>query len=152
MTMIIKGQPKLVPCQWCNTATTMLGTRKCDRCYELEKAITANPEIARLMLAHIDSEAAKAEEKRLAADRLKTLDDSYALEEELSALSGLKVLGIWPLWENDTYQTLVYGFNPGNSADILHRAEYGRYTRAELLAWATAKCAYRLTPSLSKEA
>jgi hypothetical protein len=44
-----------VPCGICGTATPMLGTKRCDRCWELEKRIHANPELARKILADMEA-------------------------------------------------------------------------------------------------
>lgn len=40
-----------VPCELCKDPTTMLGTKRCDRCWELETRIQANPQLARKILA-----------------------------------------------------------------------------------------------------
>jgi len=39
-----------IPCKWCHMPTPMLGTRMCDRCYELEMRIERDPDLARRML------------------------------------------------------------------------------------------------------
>lgn len=39
-----------IPCGICGTSTPMLGTRRCDRCYELETRIRDQPELARQIL------------------------------------------------------------------------------------------------------
>lgn len=38
------------PCDICGTPTSMLGTKLCDRCWELKTRITSDPEIARRIL------------------------------------------------------------------------------------------------------
>lgn len=43
-------KPETVPCSVCETPTAMTGTRLCDRCWELERRIHADPEIARKIL------------------------------------------------------------------------------------------------------
>lgn len=48
------GRP-LVPCKWCCTPTAMTGTKMCDGCWELERRISANPELARRILAAHDA-------------------------------------------------------------------------------------------------
>jgi len=40
-----------VPCRICGKPTPMLGTKLCDRCWELETRIRHDPEIARKILA-----------------------------------------------------------------------------------------------------
>jgi hypothetical protein len=35
-----------VPCEICGKPTRMIGTRRCDRCWELEMRITHDPELA----------------------------------------------------------------------------------------------------------
>jgi len=42
------------PCMWCRVPTRMLGTCKCDRCWELETRIRSQPELARRMLEQIE--------------------------------------------------------------------------------------------------
>jgi hypothetical protein len=44
-----------VPCELCNTPTPMLGTKRCDRCWELEGRIHGDPELARRILAKYDA-------------------------------------------------------------------------------------------------
>lgn len=42
---------RVVPCGLCGTPTTMLGTKRCDRCYELESRVNADPELTQRILA-----------------------------------------------------------------------------------------------------
>ena len=42
--------PKTVPCELCGTRTMMTGTKRCDRCWELEMRIESDPALARLIL------------------------------------------------------------------------------------------------------
>jgi hypothetical protein len=44
-----------IPCHICNTQTTMLGTKLCDRCWELESRIIANPELAKKIIASLEN-------------------------------------------------------------------------------------------------
>lgn len=46
-----------VPCGICGTPTTMTGTKRCDRCWELERRIQANPALARKILENLDDTA-----------------------------------------------------------------------------------------------
>lgn len=41
----------VVPCRICNAPTMTLGTKLCNRCWELENRIQSDPEIARKILA-----------------------------------------------------------------------------------------------------
>ena len=41
-------------CRVCGCETAMLGTKLCDRCWELERRIHADPELARHILAERD--------------------------------------------------------------------------------------------------
>jgi len=81
-------------------------------------------------------------------ERFLALDDSKALEQELSALSGLEVSALWAVWADENEQSILYAFNPGNSHDVCRRAERGTYTKAELLTWARASCSYHLVSTL----
>jgi hypothetical protein len=47
----VKTKP--VPCGLCDKPTEMAGTRRCNRCWELEKRIQADPGIARKILDDI---------------------------------------------------------------------------------------------------
>lgn len=38
--------PEAVPCKWCGKPTAMLGTKMCDRCWELDGQIRRDLEIA----------------------------------------------------------------------------------------------------------
>jgi len=42
--------PEFIPCQICGEPTRMLGTKRCDRCWELETRVRMNPELARKIL------------------------------------------------------------------------------------------------------
>lgn len=46
----------LVPCELCSIPTPMSGTKRCDRCWELERRIHMDPELARQILARLDVE------------------------------------------------------------------------------------------------
>jgi hypothetical protein len=41
---------EIIPCRLCGGPTTMPGTRLCDRCWELERRVQADPELARKIL------------------------------------------------------------------------------------------------------
>ena len=45
-----KGSGSLVSCEICGTPTAMTGTKRCDRCWELEKRILREPDLARRIL------------------------------------------------------------------------------------------------------
>ena len=49
-----------VPCELCGEQTPMTGTRRCDRCWELERRIHANPDLARSILGIAPIEAVVA--------------------------------------------------------------------------------------------
>ena len=42
---------KIIDCLLCGGETTMLGTKLCDRCWELKRRIEADPELTREILA-----------------------------------------------------------------------------------------------------
>ena len=44
----------VVPCRFCGAPTYMTGIKLCDRCWELEHRIRANPELARVILRQVD--------------------------------------------------------------------------------------------------
>jgi len=53
---VLGGQLHLqepVPCRLCRTPTLMLGTKLCDRCWELETRIRQDPQLAQSILANI---------------------------------------------------------------------------------------------------
>lgn len=45
------------PCRLCGKPTQMLGTKLCDFCWELERRIHRDPEIARRILNEMDAPA-----------------------------------------------------------------------------------------------
>lgn len=48
---MVGSSPKpTVACRICSNPTPMLGTKLCDRCWELEKRIHADPELAQRIL------------------------------------------------------------------------------------------------------
>lgn len=47
----------LVPCELCGMVTPMLGTRRCDSCWELERRIRRDPDLARRILQAVDFQA-----------------------------------------------------------------------------------------------
>lgn len=71
-------------CRLCGTQTPMLGTKLCDSCWHIERAVHGNPEIARKVLAACDDddgayEAREAAQVRLRADIAE--DDDLVGEE-----------------------------------------------------------------------
>ena len=57
---------KLVACELCGHLTPMTGTKRCDRCWELEGRIRRDIELARKILRRFEEKA--AEEERLAQE------------------------------------------------------------------------------------
>jgi len=45
---------EIIPCRICGTPTPMIGTRLCDRCWELEHRIESDPELATKILKGLD--------------------------------------------------------------------------------------------------
>lgn len=52
--MIYDLHVETVPCGLCGTPTQMTATKRCDGCWEIERRIQANPELARKILAAIE--------------------------------------------------------------------------------------------------
>jgi hypothetical protein len=50
MKMKTNCKKPTVPCGVCGKSTTMTGTKRCDRCWELEGRIKRDPELARKIL------------------------------------------------------------------------------------------------------
>lgn len=48
--LLASAAESVVPCGICGVKTNMTGTLRCNRCWELEKRILANPELARRIL------------------------------------------------------------------------------------------------------
>ena len=48
-----------VPCGLCGTLTIMTGTKRCDRCWELEKRVQREPELAARILADVTTDFAR---------------------------------------------------------------------------------------------
>lgn len=55
--MMITDNRPTTPCGICGLATTGLGTRRCDRCWELERRIEADPEIAEWILGRLEQKS-----------------------------------------------------------------------------------------------
>ena len=49
----MKDDRPTVPCKVCGLLTPMTGTELCDRCWELDRAINGNPDIAKKILAKL---------------------------------------------------------------------------------------------------
>lgn len=47
-----------VPCELCGVQTRMIGTKRCDQCWELERRIEAAPQLARQILERVEKEHA----------------------------------------------------------------------------------------------
>lgn len=41
-------------CKWCSAETRMMGTKECDRCWELHRCIEADIELAKRMIAAVE--------------------------------------------------------------------------------------------------
>lgn len=48
---------KTVDCKWCGTPTLMLGTKMCDRCWELQTRIESNLDLAKRMIEELSLES-----------------------------------------------------------------------------------------------
>lgn len=49
--------PEVILCKLCGERETpMLGTKLCDRCWELKRRVEADPHLARRVLAEMESE------------------------------------------------------------------------------------------------
>jgi hypothetical protein len=48
------AHPETVPCELCSKPTQMLGTKRCDPCWELERRIRHDPELARRILEGLE--------------------------------------------------------------------------------------------------
>lgn len=46
----MKMKTNTVSCELCGSPTDMTGTKRCNRCWELEKRIQADPELAQKIL------------------------------------------------------------------------------------------------------
>lgn len=50
------NKPKTVPCELCGTQTDYTATKRCERCWELEHRVEADPDLANLVLDNIDAQ------------------------------------------------------------------------------------------------
>lgn len=78
---------KTVNCLLCGGKTTKIGTKLCDRCWELKTRIEANPIVARLVLRKLDTEILK---KEVEANPELARSILTELSKELEELQGLK--------------------------------------------------------------
>jgi DNA polymerase-3 subunit epsilon len=65
-------------CRICGKDTPMLGTRLCDRCWELETRIGLNPELAKTILTNLSNQPA-GEMKLAKKDAIRTAREILAL-------------------------------------------------------------------------
>ena len=49
-------EQETVPCEPCGTPTPMTGTKRCNGCWELERRICMDPELARKILQDYDKD------------------------------------------------------------------------------------------------
>lgn len=80
-------EDKTVDCLLCGGETTKIGTKLCDRCWELKTRIEANPTVARLVMRKLDTEILK---KEVAANPELSRVILADLSKELEELQGLK--------------------------------------------------------------
>lgn len=70
-----------VPCGLCGNPTRMLGTERCDGCWELEKRIQQEPELARTILDRLDTQHECTRcEKPIFADRIRWMVEDRVTE------------------------------------------------------------------------
>lgn len=50
-----EGKPEVVECELCGGPTAMTATKRCDGCWELERRIRMQPELARRILDDYDN-------------------------------------------------------------------------------------------------
>lgn len=53
----MKERPS-TPCRLCGKPTEMLGTKLCEPCWHVERAVLGDPDLARRILADLDKPAA----------------------------------------------------------------------------------------------
>ncbi len=51
---------EMTNCKWCGGKTVNIGTKECDRCWELRHRIEYDMELAKRMMAHLDQTINKA--------------------------------------------------------------------------------------------
>lgn len=51
----MRDEGKTTPCKWCGEETPMIGTKSCDRCWELNTRILRSPKLAaKMLLAYLE--------------------------------------------------------------------------------------------------
>lgn len=118
-----------IPCELCGRPTPMLGTKRCDRCYELEGRIHDDPQLARKILAAMPqhTDAAPSKPPLSAKDVIVRL---CMLQEEVSAhLDQYQhaadcFCGTGGFWRSDSYGgTFEQGYrNQGKSIEFIENA------------------------------
>lgn len=85
MSDLSKIIPETVPCKWCKEPTSMLGTKMCDRCWELERRMGRDMKIAEKIILSIKTHKAKRTEKEIENVALiiskRVMDEWYGGEE-----------------------------------------------------------------------
>jgi hypothetical protein len=69
-----------VPCGICGRPTPMRGTKRCDRCWELETRIEAAPEIAKLILRGMENGGLSPELEEVERNQLQSKRDAEEKE------------------------------------------------------------------------
>lgn len=111
---LTKSEPETVPCGICGKQTKSTGSKRCDRCWELEHRIQADPEIARKILASIPIPETKYRPRQIVAAILALRPEWRAFDEEFN---GLFVIEGIP-GESDDLRINCGNCNPTICADI----------------------------------
>ena len=92
MIAIARTEAEKVPCKWCGTPTAMLGTEMCDGCWELDRRIGVNPELARRILAAAQPSIEFLDWKDVAAEMP---------DDDITVLLDFDNADPWPGWHED---------------------------------------------------
>ena len=81
----MRNEKETVPCRLCGVDTPMIGTRLCNRCWELESRISLNLKIAERIIFSIKARKTEKNEKEIEKAALiiskRLVDEWYGSEE-----------------------------------------------------------------------
>lgn len=78
-----------VACELCQNPTPMIHTKRCDRCWELERRLIAAPDIARQILGAVPADAALTKAVADLAE-LRAMNEGLAIELETQKAKNAK--------------------------------------------------------------
>lgn len=93
-----------VSCGLCGALTPMLGTKRCDACWDLQRRVEANPVLARQVLARLDGRVVITKDGAAAIDPdyyWRELPAPHGVKLQLLTVHGIAVYDKWKPTDTD---------------------------------------------------